>query len=68
MIKGTVIEHTGYEFYVKLDNGKTEIFFSDFPKSWNKSVKKGDRVKVYFKNSILAGYVSYRVTRILKGE
>jgi hypothetical protein len=66
MKKGTVIEHRGHEFIVKCDDGKFEIFFSDFPKSWNKSVKEGDRVKVYFKHSILAGYVSYRVTRIKK--
>jgi hypothetical protein len=66
MKTGIVIEHRGHEFIVELENGKYEIFFSDFPNSWNKSVKKGDRVKVYFKHSILAGYVSYRVTRILK--
>lgn len=63
---GTVIEtrelNDSKTQVILLDNGRHEMFFSDF-KSFNKSLKLNDRVKVYFKHSILAGHISYKATK-----
>lgn len=66
---GTVLEirnneHTGHStMVIQLDTGKFEMFFSEF-RGWNKSLRVGHRVEVFYKESILAGRISYKATRV----
>ena len=56
--------------FIKIDSGCPtgyiyELFFSAL-NGYNHSVKKGDIVNVYYKDTITAGTVSYKVRRRLK--
>lgn len=65
---GTVVEiktmgHGLKQMVIKLDDGSFTMFFEEF-RGWNKSLKEGHRVNVFYKHSILAGYTSYKVQRV----
>lgn len=64
MIKlGTVIELTESQMTIRNDDGTHALFWRDL-RGWNKSIKLNDRVKVFYKQSILAGCISFKVTRV----
>jgi hypothetical protein len=48
---------------IRLDDGTFTMFFSDIG-YYNRSLKVGDTCKVFYKHSILAGTISYKVHKV----
>jgi hypothetical protein len=59
--------NTGSSMLIELEDGAVEVFFSGLP-GWNKSLREGDRVKVFYKNSLLAGLVCHKVHKIKENK
>jgi len=64
---GTVVQADKHLITVKLFDGKYELFFHDL-RGFNKSLKVGDSCKVFYKQSILAGVIGYKVHKINKNR
>ena len=62
---GKVIQADNHLITIKLLDGKHELFFSDL-KGWNKSLKVGDGCKVFYRQSILAGTIGYKVHKLYR--